>query len=114
MNSPWSDPPPAFCWTELTLVTLWNLLIVGRSISFSFAQQDHSTERMKYFDTVGSGNALLIAGAIAIFFGKGTDLGSPTVRPRSVLKQPNRWASARRSNGVGQSSVRRIARLFDV
>jgi len=81
INNPRSDPPAAICWTAMTLVTLWNLLLVGRSMSFSVAQQDSATDLIKYFDTVGSGSAFLVAGAVAFFFGKGTEIAPANVRP---------------------------------
>jgi hypothetical protein len=65
-----SHASSGLCWTALILASLWNLLLVAGSLAFCFAQQDSATDLMKYFDTIGSGSAFLVAGVIAFFFGK--------------------------------------------
>jgi protein-S-isoprenylcysteine O-methyltransferase Ste14 len=73
-----ADPPAGLAWTALLLTTLWNLLLVWRSVSFSVAAQDSVGDLIKYIDTVASASSFLVAGVIAFFFGKGTESSSST------------------------------------
>jgi hypothetical protein len=76
-----ADPPRGLAWSALLLAGLWNLLLVARSISFSFATEDSATDLMKYIDAIGSGGAFLVAGVLAFFFGKGTGAARSTPEP---------------------------------
>jgi hypothetical protein len=71
-----SDPPAALAWTALILATLWNVLLVERSLSFSLAQQDSVVGLSNYLDSISSAGSFLVAGVLTFFFGKATQ---PTV-----------------------------------
>jgi hypothetical protein len=68
-----ANPPRALAWSALLLTAVWNILLVARTISFSFATQDSASDLMKYFDAIGSGSSFLVAGVLVFFFGKATD-----------------------------------------
>jgi hypothetical protein len=70
VNSPTADPPASLGWTALVLAGLWNVLLLWRVVSFSFAGQDSVSDLTKYLEGVGSGSAFLVAGVVAYFFGK--------------------------------------------
>jgi hypothetical protein len=75
---PLASPPQGLAWTALVLAGLWNVLLIARTVSFGFADEDSATDLMKYIDAVGSGGAFLIAGVLTFFFGKSTEPGAPT------------------------------------
>lgn len=73
-----ADPPAGLAWSALALAALWNLLLVGRSISFSIAAEDSVGDLIKYLDTIASGGSFLVAGVVTFFFGKGTENNTST------------------------------------
>jgi hypothetical protein len=75
---PLVEPPSGLTWTALVLVAMWNLLLVWRSISFSVAAQDSVSDLIKYLDSIASSSSFLVAGVLAFFFTKGTDVGNST------------------------------------
>lgn len=52
------------------LSVLWNLLLLWRSVSFYFAENDQATELVSYLDIVSGASSFLVAGALAYFFAK--------------------------------------------
>jgi hypothetical protein len=72
-RNPLGSPPRSLTWTALSLVALWNMLLLVRSLSFSLTAEDSATDLMKYLDAIGSGGAFLIAGVLTYFFSKSTE-----------------------------------------
>jgi hypothetical protein len=70
---PLADPPAGLAWTAVALAAMWNLLLIWRTVSFGFAEQDSPAALIKYLDSVASASSFLVAGVIAFFFGKGTE-----------------------------------------
>ena len=52
----------------LLMALVWNLLLVGRSLSFAFARQDSAADLIKYLETVSDYGSFLVVGALAFFF----------------------------------------------
>jgi hypothetical protein len=71
-KGPLEDPPAPLAWSAIFLATLWNSLLVWRSLNFSAAAQDSATDVTKYMDAVSSAGSFLVAGMLAFFFTKGT------------------------------------------
>lgn len=69
--------PSTWTWAALVLTSIWNLLLVGRSIAFALAFQDSVGGLMNYFDTISVSGSFLLAGVITAFFEKGAE-GSST------------------------------------
>jgi hypothetical protein len=70
VNVQTAGPAPSLAWTALLLAGFWNVLLIWRVMSFSFAQQDSVNDLTKYLDGVGAGSAFLVAGVNSYFFGK--------------------------------------------
>lgn len=79
-RAPLAEPPSGLTWTAFVLVTMWNLLLAWRSISFSFAAQDSVSDLTKYLDSIASSSSFLVAGVLTFFFTKGTDVTNSTQR----------------------------------
>lgn len=66
--------PAGMFWMALTLILIWNLLLVWRSVSFTLAAfqigEDKISDYVSYLTTVSSSGAFLIVGALAYFFSK--------------------------------------------
>ena len=77
-RAPLAVPPSGLTWTAFVLVAMWNLLLAWRSISFSAAAQDSVSDLIKYLDSIASGSSFLVAGVLAFFFAKGTDVANST------------------------------------
>lgn len=77
-RGPLAEPPSGLTWTAFTLVTMWNLLLAWRSISFSIAAQDSVSDLIKYLDSIASSSSFLVAGVLTFFFAKGTDVTNST------------------------------------
>lgn len=58
----------AIFWIAFSLAILWNLLLVWRTVVFSFASEDSSLELSKYLEEVSKASSFLVAGALAFFF----------------------------------------------
>lgn len=52
----------------VTLAVLWNLLLIWRTMAYSFSRNDELANLLKYLDTVSAASSFLIAGAMAYFF----------------------------------------------
>jgi len=72
-----SNPPAGLAWVALGLVLFWNVLLGWRTIAFSIAEQDSTSDLMKYLDSIAASSSFLVAGALAFFFGKSTHAHSP-------------------------------------
>jgi hypothetical protein len=77
-KGPLEDPPAPLAWTAIVLATLWNALFIWRSLSFSAATQDSSTDLIKYFDSVSSASSFLVTGGLAFFFTKSARTAKPS------------------------------------
>jgi len=71
-KGPLEDPPAPLAWSAIGLASLWNVLLLWRSVYFTLAAQDSVTDLVKYLDAVGSSSSFLVAGVTVFFFGKGT------------------------------------------
>jgi hypothetical protein len=64
----------AVFWIALSLVIVWNLLLVWRSVTFGLAGfgigQDATDSYISYLTTVSSSSTFLIVGGLAYFFSK--------------------------------------------
>jgi hypothetical protein len=79
-RGPLAEPPSGLTWTAFALVTMWNLLLAWRSISFGIAAQDSVSDLIKYLDSIASSSSFLVAGVLTFFFAKGTDVPNSTQR----------------------------------
>jgi len=79
-RGPLAEPPSGLTWTAFALVTMWNLLLAWRSISFGIAAQDSVGDLIKYLDSIASSSSFLVAGVLTFFFAKGTDVTNSTQR----------------------------------
>jgi hypothetical protein len=77
-RAPLAEPPSGLTWIAFILVTLWNLLLAWRSISFSIAAQDSVSDLIKYLDSIASSSSFLVAGVLTFFFAKGTEVTDST------------------------------------
>lgn len=55
---------------SLLLITLWNILLVWRSISFVLSQDDLVKDLSSYLETVSAASSFLIAGILTYIFTK--------------------------------------------
>jgi len=76
-----APPPAGLTWAALLATSAWNLLLILRSTSFVLSE-DSVTDLMKDLETIASASSFLVAGAIAFFFGKGTEVAAPTPTAR--------------------------------
>ena len=65
-------PRRAF-WTALALALIWNLLIIGRTVFFTFATEDQVSSLLDFINTVATASSFLTVGALSYFFA--TDQG---------------------------------------
>jgi len=77
-KAPLAAPPAGLTWTALILATLWNLLLVWQSISFTLRPQASLGDLLKYLDEIASASSFLVVGVLAFFFGKGTEVITST------------------------------------
>lgn len=77
-KAPLAEPPSGLTWIAFALVTLWNLLLAWRSISFSIVAQDSVSDLVKYLDSIASSSSFLVAGVLTFFFAKGTEVTNST------------------------------------
>lgn len=66
--------PVAAFWIALAVTSLWNLLLVWRSIVFGLIAfnigEDRINDYMAYLDIISASGAFLVVGALAYFFSK--------------------------------------------
>jgi hypothetical protein len=67
-------PSTAF-WVALTLASLWNLLLVWRSVKFGLAAYDENSEDnvdllTNFIEKIAAGGSFLVTGFLAFFFAK--------------------------------------------
>lgn len=55
---------------SLLLITLWNILLIWRSISFIISQDDPVKDLSSYLETVSAASSFLIAGVLTYLFTK--------------------------------------------
>lgn len=71
---PQGVPSTAF-WVALTLASLWNLLLVWRSVKFGLAAYDENSEDnvellTNFIEKIAAGGSFLVAGFLTFFFAK--------------------------------------------
>jgi hypothetical protein len=59
--------PPSFLLAT-TLATVWNLLLVWRTLAFTFADRDSVTAVTAYLDTISGASSFLVVGVLAYYF----------------------------------------------
>jgi hypothetical protein len=65
--SPFSDLSLSF-WLALAVSSIWNLLLVVRTMIFVFGSHDSINDVVTYLTTISSAGSFLVAGALTYFF----------------------------------------------
>jgi hypothetical protein len=65
-------PPRAF-WTAVALALIWNLLLMGRTVFFTFAAEDQVSSLLDFINTVATASSFLTVGALSYFFASDPD-----------------------------------------
>ena len=68
-----AKPSTATAMSAILLSLVWNLLLVGRSLSFVMSRQDSASDLMKYLETVADYGSFLVVAALAFFFTRNSD-----------------------------------------
>jgi hypothetical protein len=63
-------PGTATALTAIVMAVVWNLLLVGRSLSFVIWRQDSVAELIRYLGAVADYGSFLVVAALAFFFSK--------------------------------------------
>ncbi len=65
-------PGTATAVTAILVALVWNLLLVGRSLSFAASKEDSVADLIKYLGAVADYGSFLVVAALAFFFAKNT------------------------------------------
>jgi len=69
-EGPYQMDSAAPFWLALSVASIWNLLLVVRTLGFAFGSRDSIDDLVTYLTTISSSGSFLVAGALTYCFSK--------------------------------------------